>query len=214
MVVKICGITREEDARAAVQHGATAIGFIFWRRSPRYLPPERARAIAKTLPPFVTPVGVFVNEPAERVNQVADLVGLGAVQLHGDELVEVLIHINRPVIRAVGRIDDDTARMWPERVVLLVDADDRARRGGTGRRADWASAATLARSRRILLAGGLTASNVASAIKTVKPFGLDVSSGVETSPGIKDPIKIREFFEAIRQASADDDVVRADRRAR
>lgn len=199
MLVKICGITREQDARAAVECGARAIGFIFWSRSPRFIEPARAREIVRRLPPFVTPVGVFVNESADHVNAVADVAQLGAVQLHGDELPELLTSIERPVVKAIGRVDPDTAERWPEEAMLLVDADDPTRRGGTGARADWLAAARLAAQRPIVLAGGLTPGNVAAAIAAVRPYGVDVSSGVEDAPGIKDPVRIKALFEALRQ---------------
>lgn len=198
MFVKICGITRAEDAAVAVTHGASAIGFIFWAKSRRYVDPEQARAIVRTLPPFVTPVGVFVNEPADAMNAVAAQVGLGALQLHGDETPELLDALVSPVVKAVGRIDADTATRWPSRVRLLVDADDRVYRGGTGMKADWAAAAVLARQRPIVLAGGITPENVGDAVMTVQPFGIDVSSGVEDAPGIKNPEKLRALFEALR----------------
>ncbi len=137
MFVKICGITRAEDAAVAVRHGAMAIGFIFWQMSRRHVEPEHARAIVRTLPPFVTPVGVFVNESAETMNAVAARVGLGAVQLHGDEMPELVAGLTLPVVKAVGRIDEGTATRWPSRVRLLVDADDQVHRGGTGMKADW-----------------------------------------------------------------------------
>ena len=198
MFVKICGITRAEDAAVAVTHGASAIGFIFWAKSRRYVDPDQARAIVRTLPPFVTPVGVFVNEPADAINAVAAQVGLGAVQLHGDETPELLDALVSPVVKAVGRIDADTAWRWPSRVRLLVDADERVQRGGTGITADWAAAAVLARQRPIVLAGGITPENVGDAVLTVQPFGIDVSSGVEDAPGIKNPEKLRALFEALR----------------
>lgn len=198
MIVKICGITRAEDAQLAVRLGASAIGFIFWPGSKRFIDPYRARAIAAVLPPFVTPVGVFVNQPATYVNGVAKLVRLGAVQLHGDETPDLVPAIERPVVKALGRIDASTAQAWPERVRLLVDADDPVQRGGTGARADWAAAAVLAAQRPVMLAGGLTPANVAAAIRQVRPLGVDVSSGVETAPGIKDPGRMEQLFEALR----------------
>jgi len=198
MLVKICGITRASDAAAAVEYGASAIGFIFWARGARYVDPQRARDIVRTLPPFVTPVGVFVNETAEHINAVADIVGLGAVQLHGDETPDMLDAMTRPIVKAVGRVDDGTAERWPERVMLLVDADDPVNRGGTGARADWQGAARLAATRRTLLAGGLKPENVAEAVAAVHPFGIDVSSGVEDAPGIKNRDRIRQLFEALR----------------
>lgn len=198
MFVKICGITRVGDAMAAVELGASAIGFIFWPKSRRYVEPAHAREIVRTLPPFVTPVGVFVNESVDAMNAVAAQVGLGAVQLHGEEPPELLAGIDRPVVKAVGRIDSDTATRWPSRVRLLVDADDQVQRGGTGMKADWAAAAVLARQRPIVLAGGITPQNVAEAVTTVRPFGIDVSSGVEDAPGIKNPETLRALFEALR----------------
>ena len=201
MLVKICGITRAVDAEAAVEHGASAIGFIFWQRSARYLDPQQARAIVRTLPPFVTPVGVFVNETAEHINAVADLVGLGAVQLHGDESPDLIGQLTRPVVKALGRVDSATAKQWPDSVMLLVDADDPVNRGGTGARADWQGAARLAAARRTLLAGGLRPENVAEAVAAVQPFGIDVSSGVEDAPGIKNPDRIRQLFEVLRGVS-------------
>jgi phosphoribosylanthranilate isomerase len=202
MFVKICGITRASDAEAAVSCGASAIGFIFWPKSPRYIEPARARDIARRLPPFVVPVGVFVNEAVEQVNRVAEQVGLGAVQLHGDEDLSVLDRLNRPAVKAIGGPGMAAAPAWPSNVMLLVDADDREQRGGTGRRADWEQAARLAAERRILLAGGISAANAAEAIRVVRPFGIDVSSGVEQAPGIKDPGRIRALFDAIRMSSA------------
>jgi phosphoribosylanthranilate isomerase len=195
--VKICGMTRGEDADTAVRAGAAAIGFIFWPESPRFIDPFRARRITRTLPPFVTPVGVFVNQPAEYVNQVATLVGLGAVQLHGDENPEYARAMVRPVVKAISTIHRDTAQNWPANVMLLVDAHDPVKRGGTGAKADWNAAGQLARERRILLAGGLTPETVAAAIAAVHPFGIDVSSGVERAPGIKDPERITALFEAL-----------------
>lgn len=197
-MVKICGITRLEDAATAVELGASALGFVFWPKSPRYVDPEQARAIVAQLPAFVTTVGVFVDQPPHHVNDVARHVGLTAVQLHGNEMIDVLEHIERPVVKA---IDDATqvedADAWPARVRLLIDAHDPEKRGGTGRTVDWTRAATFAARRPVLLAGGLTPANVAEAIRVVKPFGIDVSSGVETAPGLKDRARLRALFEAI-----------------
>jgi phosphoribosylanthranilate isomerase len=199
MMVKICGITRVEDAEAAVAAGANAIGFIFWPKSPRFIDPHRARRIAAALPPFVTAVGVFVNQPLAYVNGVASLVALGAVQLHGDETPEYAARVSRPVMKAVS-VGRDQARMWPSRVRLLLDVHDPVARGGTGRTIDWAAAADLAARREILLAGGLTPDNVADAVARVRPFGIDVSSGVERAPGIKDHERLKALFEAVHDA--------------
>ena len=197
MVVKICGLTRVEDAREAVEQGAMAVGFVFWPDSPRFVDPFRARAIAATLPPFVAAVGVFVNQSVSYVNHVASLVRLTAVQLHGEETPSYALAVERPVIKAIvprGQSLDD----WPSRVTLLVDADDPIRKGGTGSKADWAAAAAVAGKRRVLLAGGLTPENIAEAVSTVRPFGVDVSSGVEAAPGIKDPRRLAALFRALQ----------------
>jgi len=196
MFVKICGITRLEDAEAAVAAGAGAIGFIFWPASPRFIDPHRARVIAAALPPFVTPVGVFVNQPLDYVNGVASLVRLGVVQLHGDESPQFANAVARPVMKAVS-IGKADVRLWPARVRLLLDVHDPLARGGTGRTIDWTAAAELASEREIVLAGGLKPENVADAVARVRPFGIDVSSGVERSPGIKDHRRLRALFEAV-----------------
>jgi phosphoribosylanthranilate isomerase len=199
MMVKICGITRLEDAEAAVAAGAGAIGFVFWPTSPRFVKSEHARQIAAALPPFVTTVGVFVNQPLDYVNEVASAVRLGAVQLHGDETPQFAAAVSSPVIKAVsiGRAD---IQAWPPRVMLLLDAYDPIERGGTGRTIDWTAAAGVATRRTILLAGGLTPDNVAEAVARVRPFGIDVSSGVERAPGIKDHRRLRALFEAVHDA--------------
>ena len=202
MFVKICGITRREDAEAAVRAGANALGFVFWPDSPRFIDPFRARAIVSTLPAFVTPVGVFVDQPAGFVNGVAGLARLGAVQLHGEESRDYARTMTRPVIKAVSLRDDTAAAIstWPAQVVVLLDVHDPVRRGGTGRTLDWAAAAVVtaaASGRKIVLAGGLTADNVGEAIARVRPFGIDVSSGVEAAPGIKDHGRLKALFEAI-----------------
>jgi phosphoribosylanthranilate isomerase len=199
MFVKICGITRGEDAEAAIEQGANALGFIFWPDSPRYIDPARAREIVATLPASVTAVGVFVNQPAEHVNQVAGAARLGAVQLHGEEDERFVAGMTVPVIKAVTADSDASARPWPDEVLLLVDAADPVRRGGTGRTADWSSAAALAKRRRVILAGGLTPENIADAVARVQPFGVDVSSGVERSPGIKDRQRLVALFDAIKE---------------
>jgi phosphoribosylanthranilate isomerase len=205
MLVKICGITRLEDATAAVALGAHALGFVFWPESPRRVDPGLARSIIAALPPFVTPVGVFVNQSSEYVNLVAAVAGLGAVQLHGDESPAFADAMVRPVIKAVttGRSGEEPAvGAWPPRVTLLLDVHDRARRGGTGQRVDWDVAARLVRERRCVLAGGLDAGNVGEAIARVRPFGIDVSSGVERSPGVKDHDRLRALFEAVATSTS------------
>lgn len=201
MFIKVCGITRAEDARHAAEHGATALGFVFWSRSPRHVSPEEAAAIIATLPADMMPVGVFVDESIETVRAVVEQTGIRAVQLHGDETPDYAQTLGCPVLRAV-RVDEASAEFgaWPAETMFLVDTVDPVRRGGTGVTVDWASAAALARGRRVVLAGGLTPGNVAEAIAAVRPFGVDVSSGVEAAPGIKDPDKVARFLANARNA--------------
>jgi phosphoribosylanthranilate isomerase len=201
VLIKICGIMRLEDAEAAVTLGATALGFVFWPKSPRFVEPEQARAIAAALPPFVTTVGVFVDQSARLVNGVAARVGLAAVQLHGDETVAYLDDVERPVVKAfpLGESTrDEDADEWPARVRLLLDVHDPVRRGGTGQPVDWSRAAAVSARRPVLLAGGLRPENVADAVRRVRPFGIDVSSGVESAPGVKDHSLMRALFDNMR----------------
>jgi phosphoribosylanthranilate isomerase len=203
MMLKICGITRLADAEHAVRQGATALGFVFWPQSPRVVSVERAAAILRALPPGVTKVGVFVNEDRDVIRRVAAASGIGMVQLHGDERPGFAADLGIPVLRSVTLDRFDEARIaWPEDVTFLLDAADPVRRGGTGRQVDWGSAAEAARRRRVILAGGLTPENVADAIATVGPFGVDVSSGVEEAPGVKDVGKITRFLSNAREAFA------------
>jgi len=204
MFVKICGITREEDARAAVDLGAAAVGFVFWPGSPRFIPPELARTIVERLQPFVATIGVFVDEAPEHVRSVAERVGLSAVQLHGRETPADAARLGLRIVKAVAADSRtlDALADWPESVTLLVDATDPDRRGGTGDRADWAVARRMAARRPVMLAGGLTPENVAQAIRAVHPIGVDVSSGLESSPGVKDHGAMRRFFEAVRREAS------------
>jgi phosphoribosylanthranilate isomerase len=197
--VKVCGITRRIDAEAAVDAGADAIGFVFWRESPRAIGVDEAHRVARALPPLVARVGVFVNATPDEVADVVSRVGLDVVQLHGDERVDGFTSVRARLVRAVALTGDDGMRAalaLPEHVLPLVDAVDPARRGGTGQRADWTRAADLARQRATILAGGLTPENVAEAIRAVRPWAVDVSSGVETAPGVKSPDRIRQFLAA------------------
>jgi phosphoribosylanthranilate isomerase len=198
MRVKICGVRRVEDAQLACELGADAIGLVFWPDSPRFIDPYRARAIVAALPPFVSPVGVFVDQPSDYVSGVAGLVKLGAVQLHGNEAPATYARSAHRVIKAVTLQNGvDSMAGVPEHVTVLLDEHDPIQRGGTGRTIDWSLAATAARSRRVILSGGLTPENVAEAVARVRPYAVDVSSGVESKPGVKDPDKLRRFFEAV-----------------
>ena len=199
LFVKICGITRAQDAELAAALGARALGFVFWPASPRAVTLETAKAIARRIPPNVMKVGVFVNEDIERVREIFDEVGLDFAQLHGDESPEYCQQLARKVIKAVGMQANGEATFgtFSSDVLLLVDAHDPTSRGGTGRTVDWDAARAIAAERPTILAGGLNAANVRLAIRSVRPYGVDVSSGVESAPGIKDPAKLRSFFEVL-----------------
>lgn len=200
--IKICGILTPEAARAAAEAGADAVGFVFWPGSRRYIPPAQAAAIAQELPPFLVRVGVFVNEPPEVVEEVAERVGLDAVQLHGDEPPDVARRIGRRVIKAI-RVRDAASLEQAARYevsAILVDTYAEDTYGGTGRSFDWSLLERLRGwGRPVILSGGLTPRNVGEAVERVRPYGVDVSSGVETD-GRKDPQKIRAFVEAVRRA--------------
>ena len=201
MFIKVCGITRLTDALFAAEQGATAVGFVFWPRSPRSVEPERAAEIIAQLPSNVTPVGVFVNERVDAIRDVIARTGITTVQLHGDEPPAYAAAIGWPVLRSITLEDAvDVAAAWPDATTLLLDATDPVRRGGTGQTVDWTRAAGIAAIRRIVLAGGLTPSNVARAIETVRPYGVDVSSGVEESPGVKNFQKVAQFLANARRA--------------
>ena len=201
MFLKICGITRLEDAEYAVASGATALGFIFWPRSPRYIAPDAAAAIVARVPAGVTTVGVFVNEPVAAIREAVRVAGVSTVQLHGDEPVSYAAELTQPLLRALD-VDAAFDSAWPLETTILLDAADRTRRGGTGTRVDWARAAPVARKRRVVLAGGLSPENVETAIDQVGPWGVDVSSGVEAAPGVKDATRVSEFLERARLAFA------------
>lgn len=201
--VKICGITRPEDAELAVRLGADALGFVLWDQSPRCVSREAAAAIASRLPAFVTRVGVVVNQSVQSVRSAADAIGLDVVQLHGDESVTSYRGVSRGLVRAMSieSAEDAAAALnTPEDVTVLVDAADKTRRGGTGQRANWALAAEVARRRPLILAGGLNAENIREAIACVRPWAVDVSSGVEDAPGIKSVRRLEAFFDAVGRA--------------
>ena len=200
MFLKICGITRLEDALHAAQAGATALGFVFWTKSPRYIAPSKAAEIIAALPKRVVPVGLFVNEDVDVIRRVAAETGIGLVQLHGDEPATYASAVGLPVLRAITLDRADETRAWSAGTSFLVDVADPVRRGGTGTRVDWTAAAPLARSCRLILAGGLTPENVAKAIEVVAPYGVDVSSGVEDAPGMKNPDKVTRFLACARSA--------------
>lgn len=204
-VVKICGIMRAEDALAAETCGADAVGFVFYPESPRYIEPAKAAKISAGLGPFVTRVGVFVNESPKRIRAIAADAGLDAIQLHGDEPPSYAaglpgLRIIR-AFRAGPGFDPETPSNWPADAYLL-DACEPGAYGGTGRKGDWDVARACAERYRVILAGGLTPDNVGAAVCAVRPWGVDVSSGVESSPGVKDHDAVRAFFAAVRNSGA------------
>ena len=204
MKIKICGITNREDAEIAMAAGADALGFVMYRKSPRFVEPAVVKTIVAGLPLFVLPIGVFVNEEPERVRALMDDCGLVLAQLHGDESAVYCQQLGRPVLKALRLKDRGTFLALAEfqgranvRGFLIDTFSDQAY-GGTGKTVDWTLAQEAARSTPIILAGGLTPANVAEAIAHVRPYGVDVSSGVEQSPGKKDPDKVKAFIHAAR----------------
>lgn len=193
MFIKVCGITRVSDALQAVSCGASALGFIFWPRSPRCITPERAAEIVAELPPTLMTVGVFVNEPIDGVIAAVQRARLTTVQLHGDEPPAYADALAWPILRAMS-LEDVGLTAWPRETTLLLDAANATTRGGTGQTIDWERAAEVAQGRKVILAGGLTPENVGEAISRVRPFGVDVSSGVEEAPGVKDEKKVAAFI--------------------
>jgi phosphoribosylanthranilate isomerase len=195
--VKICGITSVEDAQAAVDAGADALGFVFYPPSPRYVTPEEAEQIIHTLPPFVTTVGLFVDVALAIVCETAARCGLDRVQLHGRETPEFCRQVTRPVIKAFRVENARSLRLLPEYKVsaYLLDAYVvGALPGGTGVSFSWELAAQASPYGPVILAGGLTPENVKVAIAQTHPYGVDVSTGVERAPGIKDHEKVRQFI--------------------
>lgn len=198
--IKICGITNAEDAHQAVAAGADALGFVFYGKSPRCVDPERVREIVNGLPPFVTRVGLFVNAAPGEILEVMSIARLNVAQLHGDETPEDCSPGEFPVIKAI-RVRNADSLTGVERypvAALLLDAWSDASYGGTGRQFDWQLVRDLARQRPCILAGGLNPGNVREAIRTVRPYAVDVSSGVERAPGRKDHAKVEEFIRQVR----------------
>ena len=200
---KICGITRIEDALAAVEAGADAIGLVFYARSPRAVNVLQARAIIAALPPFVTTVGLFVNASRCELNELLEAVPLDLLQFHGDESPADCEGFNRPWIKALRvRPGDDLeaeCRRYANANGILLDTYVAGVPGGTGEAFDW-SLVPARLSKPIILAGGLSADNVGEAIARVRPYAVDVSGGVEQAKGIKDPARIEAFMRAVRQA--------------
>lgn len=213
--VKICGITNREDALAAAEAGADLLGLIFYSKSPRYVRPERAVDIVDILRkeyPVVKSVGVFVDEPVERVRAIMQQCKLDLLQLHGAEEPEMVRYFSPHAYKSLRPRDEVEALdlltryrrvVNGSRPAFIVDAFSPTQHGGTGTRADWTIAHEIAREFPILLAGGLAPENVEAAIADVQPWGVDVSSGVERAPGLKDHAKVRRFVEIAKHATGE-----------
>ena len=205
---KICGITNIEDARVAVAAGADALGFLLYRKSPRYVDPMMVQQIVSQLPPFVLPVGVFVNEEIKIVRDLMDTCGLALAQLHGDESAMYCRELSRPVLKALRLKDRSTFVALAEFQAMVevrgfvLDALSEEAYGGTGQVVDWGLARQAAQAATVILAGGLTPENVVQALRAVQPYGVDVSSGVEVTPGKKDHEKVRAFLRAVSAVSS------------
>lgn len=213
--VKVCGMTNLEDALVAVDAGADAVGFVFHEKSPRNITVEAARKIVEKLPTEIEKVGVFVNEVEGTLCDVADRIGLTSIQMHGDNEdphVADLVSDRRPDLKILAAISmskerpDGWAMMWLPDVVyaFLVDSGNSSKHGGTGDVFNWLESApaveNIKKHGRVVAAGGLTPENVDKAMGILNPWGVDVVSGVETSPGKKDPDKLRAFVSAVREA--------------
>ena len=198
--VKICGITNSEDASKAVYYGAWALGFIFYKKSPRYISPSRARKIIEDLPPFVTPVGVFVNHKERAVADICHFTRIQTIQLHGDETEMFCRRLkNYKIIKAFrihDRFDFSKIASYPVSA-FLFDTYQEGVEGGTGKTFSWSLLNEQKFKKPFILSGGLNPQNVQEAIRETQPFAVDVTSGVEKSPGIKDPQLMKAFLKAI-----------------
>lgn len=200
--LKICGLTRLEDAQLAADLEVDAVGVVLWPGSPRAVDLAQAAALCAVLPPWTARVGVFVAPPVETVEAAIHAVGLGAVQIHGSTDPAPFRALRVPVLWAGALRPETPDPVAPDGMTLHLDAFDPVRHGGTGNTIDWARArAVVRRERRLVLAGGLTADNVARAITEVRPWAVDVSSGVETAPGLKSAVRMKAFVAAVRRAT-------------
>lgn len=200
MRVKICGITRLEDALICTKLGVDAVGFIFYKKSKRYISPESASEIISKLPVFIQKVGVFVDENPKVINQIAEKTGITIAQLHGDEQPETINQINIPVIKAfrVSLFFNYDILYRYKKTPILLDGYDSEEKGGTGRSFEWEKIPADLRS-EIILAGGVNETNVEQIVKEINPAAIDISSSVETSPGIKDTNKLIKLMNKINQ---------------
>ena len=196
--IKLCGFTRENDAEALADADVDAAGFVLWHGSPRAVTVARAVELARRLPAGVTPVGVMVRPSVGEAGLAVAAIGLGELQLHGVSDPAPFFALGVPVVWVTPLVDG-VVPLTPPGTLLMVDANDPERHGGTGHIVNWAHAATLTRSTRLILAGGLTPENVHHAVSVVRPYGIDVSSGIELSPGVKSADRIQRFVAAARR---------------
>lgn len=198
--IKICGITRYDDAIAAAEAGVDALGFIFYKKSQRCITPEHAADIIMSMPPYIAIVGVFVNETIGRMNEVADRCRLDYIQLSGDEPPDMVQSLNRKVIKVIRMSETTDLRVLAQYPVTgyLLDTAVEGQFGGTGKTFDWQKAVEAKSYGPIILAGGLHPGNIRDAINTVQPFGIDIASGVEQTPGVKDHHKLQEVIQVCR----------------
>lgn len=203
--VKICGITSTTDALNAANAGADALGFVFYAKSPRYVTPEQAAEICQALPPFVTSVGLFMNADAEQVRATLDAVSLDLLQFHGSETPEFCRSFGRPYIKALGiqgLVDfAEQADQYPDALGILVDSHALGKAGGTGQTFDW-KLLPKNYSKPIILAGGLNPENIAEAVRETSVYAVDLSSGVESSPGIKSKAKIDALMREVKHVES------------
>lgn len=199
-LVKICGITNLDDALFASEAGADALGFVFYKKSPRHIEPEKARDIIKRLPPFVTTVGVFADQTETEIKAIISETNIDIAQLHGEEPPEFCERLGKRVIKAirVRSMESLTEIKTYKACALLLDTYDKNLKGGTGRIFNWEIAREARIFNKIIIAGGLTPENVADAIKVAQPYAVDVSSGVEKEKGVKEHQKIKAFIEKVK----------------
>ena len=207
MEIKICGITNMDDAVMAFAYGANALGFIFYEKSPRYLTPEAARRIAHELPHDISKVGVFVNHDIQAVREIYEFCGLDMIQLHGDESPDYCREIPQAIlIKAISPSKEEDLNIASNYCAraIMIDARESGLYGGTGKKSNWDLATKLKEMHLLVLSGGLNAGNILQAISTVSPHAVDVNSGVEISPGKKDPRKVQSMIELVHASGGKD----------
>jgi phosphoribosylanthranilate isomerase len=203
--IKICGITRFEDARIAANLGADALGFNFFKKSPRYITPENAAQIIRQLPPFISRVGIFVDEDLSKVLEIAQIAGIDTLQLHGSESPDYCDQSPLPVLKVFSvKPDMDFSIIDTYKTAgILLDTWNGQMHGGSGKTFNWTIAKNIcARFNNVVIAGGLGASNIVEALDTVHPYGVDINSGVEIMPGVKNPHKMRDVMKIVKNWKA------------